>query len=220
MQSESQLNTETEKAKPIKRKRRTHKERTDMSDSKMFEAAEALILDVGTQNLTLKEVGERAGYSRGLANARFGNKENLFLKLAERCQGIWLNQVANYTEGKSGLAALMSRLDAAAEYAREFPNDARVLYILWFESVGASSDMKDGLSKFHKNANKDIGFLIEEAKEKGDISKSIDSEELALAITSMMFGLCYQFVVSPDSINLPNSVAKFKETITRLIESF
>jgi len=219
MQSESQLNTETKMDKPLKR-RRTHKERTDMSDSKMFEAAETLILEVGTQNMTLKEVGERAGYSRGLANSRFGNKENLFLKLSERCQNIWLNQVRIYTEGKSGLSALMSRLDAAAEYAREFPNDARVLYILWFESVGASSDMKDGLSKFHTNARKDISLLIEDAKDIGEVSDSIDSEDLALIITSMMFGLCYQFVVNPDIVDLPQSVTQFKQTITQLIESY
>ena len=39
----------------------------------MLDAAEALILELGTQATTLKGVGERAGYSRGLAQARFGS---------------------------------------------------------------------------------------------------------------------------------------------------
>ena len=61
--------------------RRSHLERTELSDRLMLDATEALILELGTQKTTLKEVGERAGYSRGLAHARFGNKETLLPEL-------------------------------------------------------------------------------------------------------------------------------------------
>ena len=47
--------------------RRTQAERTALSDARMFDAAMQLIVEQGTHATTLKAVGERAGYSRGLA---------------------------------------------------------------------------------------------------------------------------------------------------------
>ena len=53
---------------------RTQAERTALSDRRMLEAAIRLIIERGTAGTTLREIGERAGYSRGLASYRFGNK--------------------------------------------------------------------------------------------------------------------------------------------------
>jgi len=61
--------------------RRTQAERTALSDARMFDAAMQLIVEQGTHATTLKAVGERAGYSRGLASSRFGSKDALFGQL-------------------------------------------------------------------------------------------------------------------------------------------
>jgi AcrR family transcriptional regulator len=53
--------------------RMTQAERTALSDQRMFDAAIKLISQHGTQGTTLKAIGELAGYSRGLANSRFGS---------------------------------------------------------------------------------------------------------------------------------------------------
>ncbi|MEJ2533610.1 MAG: TetR family transcriptional regulator, partial [Halioglobus sp.] len=50
--------------------RMTQAERTALSDQRMFEAAIRLINERGTQKTTLKDIGELAGYSRGMANYR------------------------------------------------------------------------------------------------------------------------------------------------------
>ncbi|HCC44919.1 MAG TPA: TetR family transcriptional regulator, partial [Gammaproteobacteria bacterium] len=48
-------------------KRLTQAERTEISDNRMLEAAVSLIVDYGPSATSLKEIGLRAGYSRGLA---------------------------------------------------------------------------------------------------------------------------------------------------------
>ncbi len=183
-------------------KRRTHLERTELSDRKMFEATESLILEVGTKATRLIEVGERAGYSRGLANARFGNKETLFLRLADRCRRTWLEELELAAGDKRGLAAFLSRLHAMVSYAERHPDDARVLYILWFEAVGSPSDMKSDLSRFHAQAREDIRNLIEEARTAGEIADDVDPEHFALHFTSTMFGVSYQWVVNPEAVDI------------------
>ena len=69
--------------------RMTQAERTALSDSRMFEAAISLINERGTQKTTLKDIGEIAGYSRGLANYRFGSKDGLMLELFARFDTRW-----------------------------------------------------------------------------------------------------------------------------------
>ena len=49
----------------------TQAERSALSDQKMFEVAIDLVNERGTAKTTLKDIGEQAGYSRGLARNQF-----------------------------------------------------------------------------------------------------------------------------------------------------
>ena len=71
------------------RTRRTQAERTALSDSGMFDAAIELLCEGGIDRATLKEIGERVGYSRGLASARFGSMEGLFASLVGTIDARW-----------------------------------------------------------------------------------------------------------------------------------
>ena len=198
--------------------RRTHKERTDESDAQMLDAAEKLILEVGAHKTTLKEVGENAGYSRGLAHSRYGSKEVLFMRLAERCVENWLNTLRIEGAGKTGIKALTSRLDSVITYAKKYPEDARVLYVLWFESVGMSGPMREQLGRFHHAARKDIEDIVTQAQDLGEIDKGIDKGGFALHLTSSFFGLSYQWLVSPDSVSVEKSVRLFRDYAVTLLQ--
>ena len=57
--------------------RRTQRERREQAERKVLAAATALIAQHGSRALTLAEVGEAAGYSRGIVSHHFGSRENL-----------------------------------------------------------------------------------------------------------------------------------------------
>ena len=61
--------------------RLTQVERKEISDAKMLEAAVDLIVERGAGLVTLKDVGEKAGYSRGLAGYRFESVEFMLQNL-------------------------------------------------------------------------------------------------------------------------------------------
>ena len=63
---------------------RTQAERTAISDKAMLDAAIELILEHGTDKTTLAAIGEKAGYSRGLATYRFGSKAGLYDEVTRR----------------------------------------------------------------------------------------------------------------------------------------
>ena len=85
----------------------------------MFDAAIELINERGTQKTTLKEIGELAGYSRGMANYRFGSKDGLMLELFERFDERWKAHLDNYIGEASGLRAITQ----AAAALRDFLGD-------------------------------------------------------------------------------------------------
>ena len=70
----------------------TQAQRTALSDQRMFEVAIELVNERGTAKTTLKDIGEGAGYSRGLASYRFGSKDGLWMELFARFDDIWKAQ--------------------------------------------------------------------------------------------------------------------------------
>ena len=192
--------------------RRTHQERIDLSDKLMLDATRASILECGTRETTLNDVGESAGYSRSLAKARFGSKDHLFLSLAERSLAHWIDALSLHGLGHSGLDALLSRIDAIASYASEYPDDARVLYILWFESVGTPGPLRDALRRFHEQAREDIARLVRAGQQDSTIRADADAEQFSLLFTSVFFGLSYQWIISPNAISLVAFTQAFRQT--------
>ena len=81
--------------------RLTQVERKEISDAKMLEAAIDLIVERGAEQATLKDVGEKAGYSRGLAGYRFGNKTGLFDFVLRSVGDEWLAELTGVTRGKT-----------------------------------------------------------------------------------------------------------------------
>ena len=96
----------------------TQAERTALSDQRMFEMAIELVNERGTAKTTLKDIGEGAGYSRGLASYRFGSKDGLWMELFARFDDIWKAHLSQYLTGKQGLAALEAAIQAQRDIFR------------------------------------------------------------------------------------------------------
>ncbi|KHK88427.1 TetR/AcrR family transcriptional regulator, partial [Novosphingobium malaysiense] len=119
------------------KQRMTQAERTALSDARMLEAATELIVEHGTHNTTLREVGERAGYSRGLASNRFGSKEGLFSQLVRDFNRRWAAELQRTVGDSTGLPAFQAALDAVEHFLLNRSNEMKALYILWFESMSS-----------------------------------------------------------------------------------
>ena len=67
----------TPRTSPSSPPRRTQEERRTEAEQRLLAAAAQLISETGPASMTLAKVGERAGYSRGLATHHFGSKAAL-----------------------------------------------------------------------------------------------------------------------------------------------
>ena len=192
----------------------TQAERTALSDQRMFEVAIELVNERGTAKTTLKDNGEGAGYSRGLASYRFGSKDGLWMELFARFDDIWKAHLSQYLTGKTGLAALEAAIQAQRDIFTRESGYLRAMYILWYESLGRESDIRASLASHHVIYRRDVQQWIEQGQAVGEIRSDVDSAHFATGYCSTMFGTIYQWVVAPDAIDLEAFFEHFAATVT------
>lgn len=195
----------------------THSERTELSDSRMFEATVESIVSVGTERTKLKDVGESAGYSRGLAGFRFKSKDGLFCYVIKRIAEYWLNEMTRATQGKSGYQAICAATDAHYHFCKVSPSEVRAFYILWFESVGLQSAVQEVIVDIHKKRLNDIICWIEEGINAGELSRAIDAAAVAKQYLMTISGIIYQWLIDPEQDSEIKSLHENLEKTMRLL---
>lgn len=186
--------------------RLTQIERKEISDAKMLEAAIALIVERGVEQATLKDVGEKAGYSRGLAGYRFGNKTGLFDFVLRSVGDEWLGELTGVTQGKNGYEAMAAALDAHIAFCEEAPKHVEAFYRLWFESLTPESPLKPVILGIHERRRADVIRWIEQgiaAKSESALAfPSIVAPELiADQYCASVIGIVYHWISDPENLD-------------------
>lgn len=180
----------------------TQAERTALSDGRMFEAAIKLVSERGTHNTTLKEIGEKAGYSRGLASSRFGSKESLFEELLAQFNRRWKQESIPAVGERRGLQALQIANKTLADFFAHESDYIRAMYLIWYETIGSSDMLRQRLADQHDAYRRDLARWVHQAIEDKDARADVDPEAVALQYAAGVFGLIYQWLIHPEVIDI------------------
>lgn len=178
--------------------RRRQADRVALSDRLLMEAAIELIVKIGINGTTLQAVGERAGYSRGLATHRFGSKAGLFGKVLEEASVDWLDRMQVAVGDRIGVPALVAATDAAEMFIRERPEEVRAMYLLWFLSIDPSADYKSNIAIVHKAQRRDVAEWVKVGQVAGIVDPSVDPVRVAEQYAASMAGIIYQWLANSE----------------------
>ena len=181
--------------------RLTQVERKEISDAKMLEAAIDLIVERGAEQATLKDVGEKAGYSRGLAGYRFGNKSGLFDFVLRSVGEEWLAELTGVTRGKNGFDAMAAALDAHIAFCEEAPRHVEAFYRLWFESLTPESPLQPVILVIHERRRADVIGWVEDCIAQGQTSARISPELIADQYCASVIGIVYHWISDPENLD-------------------
>ncbi len=198
------------------RTRKTHAERTALSDQRMFQSTIELLCEGGINGTTLKDVGERSGYSRSLAAARFETKARLLASLLQTMNARWAAEMADYMTGRTGLDAILAILDAVEQFLRQRPMWTKALFILWYESI-SSSDIKGALGDTHVREREGIVALVVQGQQEGSINKDVSPEYFSIQFMSLIFGTIYQWTISPADIDIHVTLRHVRDNLIKLL---
>ncbi len=188
----------------------TQAERTALSDKAMLEAAMALVLEHGTDKTTLAMIGEKAGYSRGLATYRFGSKGGLYDALCKSISRRWLEYLKRGVGDKVGIEAMCAALDTIYEFEQELPQEARALEILYCGAASPSAEYQQTAVGIRRRQKSDVAEWVRRGQEAGQVRAEVDPDEVATQYVAYISGMTYLWMMSPDTFDfsVSNEVMK------------
>ena len=194
---------------------RTQADRTAISDKAMLDAAIDLILERGTEKTTLQAIGEKAGYSRGLATYRFGSKAGLYDAVCKTISRRWLDYLKAGVGEKTGIDAMGAALDAIYRFASDSPRDMRVLQILYCGAASPRSEYRQTSVGIHQKQQDDVADWVRAGIGNGSIKADVDARSVAAQYIAYISGMTYLWLIDPDSVNFQKANEDMKVHLER-----
>jgi AcrR family transcriptional regulator len=192
---------------------RTQAERSAQSDAAMIEAAKALILERGTEKTTLQLIGERAGYSRGLASYRFGTKAGLFQAVGKSVLRHWMSHLDRAVDGQVGVEAMCSAAEAYRRFVEKWPDEIRVLHILLCEAASPRSEFRQIADESYERQREDVAGWVRRGMERGTVRGDADPQSEGARYVAYISGMTYLWLISPGAIDWQKVNDDFKDQI-------
>lgn len=191
----------------------TQAERSAISDKAMIEAAVELILERGTDKTTLQAIGEKAGYSRGLATYRFGSKAGLFDAVCKSISRRWLEYLKQGVGDETAIEAMCAALDAFLRFVTDAPRDARVLHILYCGAASPLSEYRQTSVSIHQRQQEDVVRWVRAGIANGTIRADADPATTAAQYIAYIGGMTYLWVIDPASIDFARANEAMKRQL-------
>lgn len=179
----------------------TQAERTAISDRAMLDAAIDLILEHGIEKTTLQSIGEKAGYSRGLATYRFGSKAGLLDEVCKSISRRWLDYLNERVGNQVGIDAMCTALDSFFEFLSEHPSDAQVLQILYGGAASPKSEFRETSASIHQRQMDDVAEWVAAGVSDGSIRHGVDPMSVAAQYIAYISGMTYLWLINPSSVD-------------------
>jgi AcrR family transcriptional regulator len=185
----------------VKADRRSQAQRRDDAEQRLLAAAVRLVGERGLERITLAEVGEAAGYSRGLPAHYFGGKEGLVVALASHLIGGFGRALERSERHRPGLDRLLGMVGFYLGSARKTPAVTRALFVLLGEGL-SNGLVSERLAQLNARSAQAIETNLRAAMAAGEVRKDIDATSQAILILSSLRGAVGLWLLAPEAIDL------------------
>lgn len=206
-------------ASPAPRKSRTQAERRAEAERRMLQAAVRILAEKGFAALTLNEVGEAAGYSRGLPAHYFGRKDELLSAVGRYI-------VSRFSKGLrrprnepplQGLAAILRTADYYLASVGQDPVTMRALLVILTETT-SHPDLFPALVELNRASVDGFAEQIRIGQQQGEIGQEIDPDSHAVLILGQLRGIVTQWLIDRSAVDLDRVRASVALSFRRSLE--
>jgi AcrR family transcriptional regulator len=200
-------------------RRQTQAERRRKSEARILNAALRVIAQRGVTRMTLAEVGQRAGYSRGLPAHLFGTKAKLLCRCAEAViADFWMPRLPDI-QPAGGLVALKTAIRDWLHLMESQVDFARAYYLIVHEAYCGDSDevwpeLRGVVQNLVRGAQGRFVEYLRYARDHGEIRTDADPDEVAWLVHATLRGFGLQWLVKPQATELH----RFGEILIRDLE--
>lgn len=202
---------------PTPSKRQTQAERSAESDRNMFDSAISLIKERGPDKTTLTDIGINAGYSRGLATYRYKTKDVFFSALVEHLHNLWCQELDRTIANTQGLDTVIKAVTALQNFFLSNPDNLLAMYKLYYYSIDHHSEMTQKLQTIHQHQREQATQWAQQAIDLEQAHAQLDRDSFASQYCALVFGAIYQWLVSPQAIDLPTLLESCKHSLALIV---
>ena len=183
-------------------RRRTQEERREEAETRLLEAAIKMIAENGVDAFTLADVGEAAGYSRGLPAHYFGTKSDLLIKVIGYIRAKYLDSWRTF-EGNPHVTAddIIEEVDSFIERSMKNPTAIRA-FLAAMSGALYNSKLADVASKVNADEVAKFEDAFRNGIEHGEINPAIDPHRTAIMLIATVRGIVMQWLLNPKKTEL------------------
>jgi AcrR family transcriptional regulator len=183
------------------RKRRTQEERREEAERRILEAATRIIGKTGVETFTLADVGEAAGYSRGLPAHYFKTKAGLLTAVVEYLAEHYFRRVTFQGRQRITTDDIVAEITSFIEVAKKNPLASKA-----FITAMAGSLTNPALAEAAQKHNTAIVAKYEDGIRNGikhgDIDSGIRAHSWAIMLMAATRGIVAQWLIRPKQVDL------------------
>ena len=180
---------------------RTQFERRSEAEAALLATARQIVARKGWAGTTLAEVGEAAGYSRGLAGHYFGNKAGLLRAITLQINNSLMAELKMAPSAPPGLQAILSFISVYLGRRDSKWTNTRTLLLLLTEALLDGSENADQMVNFNASMFAYLEDNVRAGIRKGEIDRSVSAAVAAEFIVGMLRGMMLQKLVRAGEID-------------------
>lgn len=183
--------------------RRTQEERRAETERRVLAAAMTLIAAHGSRSVTLAEVGEAAGYSRGIVRHHFGSRDRL-LEAIMKDAGRF---TAPAYEG-NGLEQVCGIVEAYLRNVVDRSPSARAFLQLWSEAIAGDPVLVPLFARQDASFREYLAGGIRAGIADGSVRADADPDAAGVFLMGLVRGIALQLMATPPPGEFPAIAAE------------
>jgi AcrR family transcriptional regulator len=181
--------------------RRTQTERRTQAEQGLLDAALRLFADKGIDQTSLADIGEEAGYSRGLVNHHFGTKAALVERLAEERQRRFVDIMSTLDDAHE-IDCLVAIADRYLRAAAAASDDLRAFFVMWGAALPDNAALRPMFVADDRRVRDSVAQIVTAGHSRGSVNKEVNATGFAVAFIGLLRGAAAQFLVDRDEVDL------------------
>ncbi|WP_314171431.1 TetR/AcrR family transcriptional regulator [Streptomyces winkii] len=188
--------------------RRTQEQRRAETERRVLDAAMALIARSGSRAVTLAEVGEAAGYSRGIVYHHFGSRERLLEAVVDEAQRFDVPACQG-----DGLDHLVRIIEAYLRNVVRRTPSARAFLQLWGEAIAADPVLAPLFARRDADFRQFLADVVRQGVADGSIRPDANPAAAAVLIVALVRGTGLQLIAQPPVRNVPTLIREATRSV-------
>lgn len=187
-------------------KRRSQAERRAESEQRLLDAAAEIIATEGYLAATLERVGERAGFSRGLASRKYGSKDGLIEAV------IWRVSAHVHEQADAAIAGIACPLDQVLALADRFVElvqrdiSVRAYFVLFSAMIANRLETRPVFEEVQIRFGERLEALIVGAQAARKVPATLPAQHAAFMVGCLLAGVAIETTMGFDRLADPPAV--------------